>query len=139
MVEAHGALGLVEEENGTVGVVEEADGFVRVVCANAQPKVNEKAAVAARILCMFTRSTNGRSVRRMRSDLNDLGSSLDVSTEHFRFIIASRSLVTGLRGLCAQATALRADPSMTASAPKPRRRSCLCSWDSPASDQDPNF
>ena len=64
MVEAHGLLGLVEEEEGMVEVVEAAEGFVRVVWANAQPKVNERAAVAARILCMFTPSTSGRSVRR---------------------------------------------------------------------------
>jgi hypothetical protein len=62
LVEAHGLLGLVEEEKGTVEVVEEAEGFVRVVWANAQPKVNEKAAAAARILCMFTPSTSGRSI-----------------------------------------------------------------------------
>ena len=63
MVEAHGLLELVEEEEGMVEVVEAAEGFVRVVWANAQLTVNESAAVA-RIFCMFTPSTSGRLVRR---------------------------------------------------------------------------
>ena len=77
MVEEQGLLGLVEDEEGTVWVVEEAEGPVRVVWANAQPKINERAAVAARILCMFS----GRSVGRVRSHPNDFGSSLDASAE----------------------------------------------------------
>jgi hypothetical protein len=64
LVEAHGLLGLVAEIEGRVDVVEPAEGFVRVVWANAQPKVSEKAAAAARIFCIFTPGTSGSSTRR---------------------------------------------------------------------------
>jgi hypothetical protein len=48
-------LALVEEEDGIVGLVDAAEGFVRVVCPNAEPEINERAAVAAKIARMFTR------------------------------------------------------------------------------------
>jgi hypothetical protein len=74
LVEEQGLLGLVEEEDGVVGLVEEAEGFVRVVCPNASPEINERAAVAARIARMFAhfmfaylsnRISGGRSFRHM--------------------------------------------------------------------------
>ena len=55
MVEEQGLLALVEEEDGMVGLVDAAEGFVRVVCPNAEPEINERAAVAAKIARIFTR------------------------------------------------------------------------------------
>jgi hypothetical protein len=43
----------VEDDDGMVELVEDAEGLVRVVCPDAEPAINARAAVTTHIMRMF--------------------------------------------------------------------------------------